>query len=450
MNAPGRGAVPRPFFKPAFKIMSRLGYRLLASAALAAALVAPAAAQDAAPAPKSFAPGDAAPSELASRDLLLAATRAGDRIVAVGEFGHVIYSDDKGATWTQARTVPTQSTLTAVFFADAKTGWAAGHDRTIIATTDGGETWTLQYENAIAEARGDRMPLRYCPEPAPPPALDPNAPVDEFAEPPTTEGDCTFPDFEADSMGDAGSFVGGLFAWAGPFVPAPPAKDTPFLGLAFTSTTHGFAFGGFSTTLETNDGGKTWTTRRLVQVASDDYHLNGAVVGADGSIFVPAERGQIYRSIDGGKSWDIIGGLLELDANGQPIPDPEGLTGTEMKTYQGSFWGGFALRDGRVAMVGMRGAIWITADKGQTWTQMGKGVSPEPLNSGVELSDGRLVAVGNGGVTLLSNDGGKTWSTDLSRADRKAIAAAAEGGAGLLMFGEFGVDSRRLDGKPEG
>src|SRR4051794_13611808 len=56
----------------------------------------------------------------------LAVTRAGPRLVAVGERGTVLLSDDAGASWRQAP-VPVQVTLTTVRFIDERTGWAAGH-----------------------------------------------------------------------------------------------------------------------------------------------------------------------------------------------------------------------------------------------------------------------------------------------------------------------------------
>src|ERR1044071_5125588 len=82
---------------------------------------------------------------LASGSLLLDLAVAGARLVAVCERGHVLLSDDKGATWRQARSVPTRAMLTAVFFADAEYGWAVVHDETILNTLDGGETWTRSH-----------------------------------------------------------------------------------------------------------------------------------------------------------------------------------------------------------------------------------------------------------------------------------------------------------------
>ncbi|QQX89343.1 glycosyl hydrolase (plasmid) [Cupriavidus necator] len=76
--------------------------------------------------------------------MLLDATRAGKRIVAVGEHGIVLLSDDDGKTYRQARTVPVSATLSAVTFTDDRHGWIVGQWGVILATNDGGETWSKQ------------------------------------------------------------------------------------------------------------------------------------------------------------------------------------------------------------------------------------------------------------------------------------------------------------------
>ncbi|WGY71364.1 glycosyl hydrolase [Burkholderia cepacia] len=76
--------------------------------------------------------------------MLTDAARAGSRIVAVGEHGIVLLSDDDGKSWRQARRVPVSATLSAVSFADAKHGWAVGQWGAILATDDGGDTWVTQ------------------------------------------------------------------------------------------------------------------------------------------------------------------------------------------------------------------------------------------------------------------------------------------------------------------
>src|SRR5262249_54213052 len=88
--------------------------------------------------------GHAVQSKLAAEALLLGVARAGKRIVAVGEDGNILLSDDDGEAWHQAKDVPTAVTLTAGHVADDKRGWAVGHDTLILHTEDGGETWAKQ------------------------------------------------------------------------------------------------------------------------------------------------------------------------------------------------------------------------------------------------------------------------------------------------------------------
>lgn len=82
----------------------------------------------------------------AAASTLLAVAQAGPRLVAVGERGVVLLSDDGGRQWRQARSVPASGTLTALSFADARHGWAVGHWGLVLHTQDGGETWHIQYQ----------------------------------------------------------------------------------------------------------------------------------------------------------------------------------------------------------------------------------------------------------------------------------------------------------------
>ena len=80
-------------------------------------------------------------SPRATGSVLLDVTRAGQRLVAVGERGHVLYSDDNGQNWQQGA-VPVSVTLTAVHFPGAQKGWAVGHDGVVLHSQDGGENWS--------------------------------------------------------------------------------------------------------------------------------------------------------------------------------------------------------------------------------------------------------------------------------------------------------------------
>ena len=382
---------------------------LLAGTALS---VAASAADGAAPAVPAFAAGDAQPSGLIMNGLLLASAKAGERYVAVGEYGHVALSDDQGKTWRQAKLVPSQATLTSVAFVDAQNGWAAGHDKTILATTDGGETWTLQYSRDIAAASGLKLDPRGRAEPAP-------APVD--GAPPPADGAEGMPPADDVAANDGISTDEGDFV-EGDITGSEVEPDIPFLGIVFTSPTHGIAVGGFNFAAETKDGGKTWAPRRLVKTASDDFHLNAAFKGPNGSLYVPSEQGQIYRSLDNGATWDIA-----------------------QTAYEGSFWNGLTLADGSLLIVGMRGNTWRSTDNGTTWTQLADGVTPESIAGGTQLADGTIVLVGIGGLVMTSKDNGATWDTALSQTDRKGISAVMPGHDNLLLlFGEAGFSEKSL------
>lgn len=81
---------------------------------------------------------------LAEESLLLDIVNLEDKkLIAVGERGHILLSTD-GVDWHQVQ-VPTQATLTSVFFIDNSVGWAVGHDATILKTTNGGNNWHIQY-----------------------------------------------------------------------------------------------------------------------------------------------------------------------------------------------------------------------------------------------------------------------------------------------------------------
>lgn len=94
----------------------------------------------------------AAMAALATESLLLdLAWTARGRLVAVGERGHILLSDDFGASWRQAPS-PVATTLTAVTFAEAGRGWAVGHDAVVLTTQDDGEKWEIVYRDPGFEA----------------------------------------------------------------------------------------------------------------------------------------------------------------------------------------------------------------------------------------------------------------------------------------------------------
>jgi photosystem II stability/assembly factor-like uncharacterized protein len=110
-----------------------------------------------APAEKPAAPAQTfipRPSEilpLAATDLTLDVVDTGKHLIAVGDRGHILASND-GKTWAQVE-VPVRAPFTSVFFVDENEGWAVGHDAEIVHTSDGGKTWVLQnYQPELEKA----------------------------------------------------------------------------------------------------------------------------------------------------------------------------------------------------------------------------------------------------------------------------------------------------------
>jgi photosystem II stability/assembly factor-like uncharacterized protein len=285
-------------------------------------------------------------SDMASKALLLDAAKAGSRLVAVGEFGHILLSDDNGGNWRQAASVPTRNTLTGVLFLDNQTGYAVGHEATVLKTVDGGENWTMTHN----ERRG----------------------------------------------------------------------ETPLFGVYFADAQNGIAVGGFSYTFETKDGGESWQQRALVEDSYDDFHLNDLFADAKGNVYIPAEFGTVYKSVDRGNTWQAI------------------ETG-----YDGSFWGGMATKDGALLVFGMRGNVWRSTNGGKDWTQIETGTD-QSISGGTQLEDGRIVLAGLSGTVLVSADNGKSFEVQ-NRPDRLSFATAiGKAGDEVILLGDPGIKQHSL------
>lgn len=208
---------------------------------------------------------------VAEKAPVIAATRAGQRIVAVGDYGIVILSDD-GKRFRQAQAVPTRAVLASVFFLDDRQGWAAGHDGTVLASSDGGENWRLLRE----EQGKDRVLLSIWFE-------NPRRgfAVGQFGLLLATEdGGQTWQERRLvdGEMGEKHLLQ--IFAGGGQIFIAAEA------GAIFHS----------------GDGGRHW---QGVQTDNKGSFWTGLVL-ADGGILVAGMRGHIYRSDDRGATWKAV------------------------------------------------------------------------------------------------------------------------------------------------
>lgn len=93
----------------------------------------------------------------AAQNRLLDIAVVGSHLIAVGEQGVILRSDD-GKTWSQVAS-PVNGMLTRLRFIDENSGWALGYDAAILQTTDGGSTWSVRHFDAKARPLYDLLLL---------------------------------------------------------------------------------------------------------------------------------------------------------------------------------------------------------------------------------------------------------------------------------------------------
>ena len=324
-----------------------------------------------APWPAVSADGERPPPVVAikpDRIILLDIDKVGDRLVAVGERGFVLYSDDDGGTWT-ARPTPVTRTLTGAAFKDAQTGVAVGHGGSLVRTEDAGATWSqVQVEEAGSDSLLDVQHLG----------------GDHFI-----------------AYGAFGLYLDSVDAgrtWQRRTILGPaPADDAG--EAAAGEVDEEYLDEGFDrhisrvidvdsilllvaesgTLAQSDDGGENWTR---LQSPYEGSWFNALKVD-DGTVLVYGMRGNVYRTADLGATWEKV---------------PLATTASLM--------GGAQLADGRVLLVGNTGLLALSRDRGRTlelhWSPASKGFVQ------VVEADGRLLAVGEGGISVID----PAWLTE--------------------------------------
>ncbi len=208
--------------------------------------------------------------------VLFDVARAGARLVVVGEMGVILLSDDDGKSFRQARSVPADGTLDAVSFVDDKHGWAVGHLGLILATADGGETWTQQRVDTAVDQPLFSVVFRDVNEGW---AVGLWSLVLH-----TTDGGKNWETLKVD--------------------PAPGAKkaDKNLYHIFLDHTGALYVAAEQGNVLRSKDGGQTWTYLHTGYAGS----FWSGVVARDGSILVGGLRGNLYRSTDDGANWSAV------------------------------------------------------------------------------------------------------------------------------------------------
>ena len=322
----------------------------------------------------------ASKSPLAAAALLNGLAVAGPRIVAVGQRGHILWSDDAGAHWQQAE-VPVSADLTAVCFPSPLQGWAVGHDGVVLHSADGGKTWSRQLDGRRI---GQRLVEYYEREAGASLAADPKR--------------------AAAWVGEAQRF-------------AAQGADIPLLDVWFENETTGWVAGGFGMLLRTTDGGASWEPRLHVVDNPKTLHLY-AVRGIGGELYVAGEQG-LLRKLD------------RASGEFRAVTVP----------YQGTLFG--IVGDERALFVhGLRGTVLRSADGGANWQPVTTSLQVGMTGSTRDAA-GRFILVSQAGHVLLSGDGGASFKlAKVERPVPAAAVAFAQNT--LLIAGPRGVHARPL------
>lgn len=302
-------------------------------------------------------------SAKAPQAALLAATHAGKRLLAAGERGVIIYSDDGGHSWLQAKT-PTSASLTAMRFVGDKLGWAVGHMGIVLHSEDGGQTWVKQLDGVeaarrsleAARAGGDERAIR-----------------------------------------DAERLVA-------------DGPDKPFFDICFVDERTGFIVGAYGLMFRTEDGGKTWTPwqSRVAAANPRALHLYGMRAQGD-ALFVAGEQGLLLRSDDRGEHFQALkspyagswfgllagrdGDLLVYGLRGNAYYSADRGRSWKQAASEGTatISAAVQMQDGRIALVNQAGSVLLSGDGGRSFSRL-PGKPGLPLTAVTESGDGLLLA----------------------------------------------------------
>ena len=339
---------------------------------------------------------------LAPKSLLLAITEAGDRLVVAGERGHILYSDDDGQSWQQAL-VPTTQMLTSVHFVDSQRGWAAGHDGLILVSDDGGENWRIQRDGLAAQSQTNlelreaaHLQLKHLEQRF------------ETADPETRaqiEGDLE--DARMD-LEDAQLTL------------EEPVFTDPLMDVWFHNAAQGWAIGAFGTFVTTENGGQHWVNHEKVLENPDEFHLNAITGDGKRRVFVAGEGGVMFRSLDGGLSWEAL----------EPF-------------YEGSWFGTvYNAQIDTLFVFGLRGNLYRSADFGTSWTPVSND-NTSTLAGGSVSNGNEIVIVGGAGTVLHSTDGGQSFRHIMVE-DRLGLSSGLGRDGKLILVGRGGIKVREV------
>lgn len=168
---------------------------------------------------------------------------------------------------------------------------------------------------------------------------------------------------------------------------------------------------------KSTDAGRTWTHlglrdgQQIAQIAVDPKNADRLFVAVAGHPYGPNEERGIYRSTDGGRSFEKVLYKDEDTGGADVAVDP-----SETNTVYASLW---EAREGpweNGSWNGPGGGIFKSTDGGTTWRQLTKGLPEGVVQANLAIapsSTNRLfasVASMTGANLYRSDDGGESWT----------------------------------------
>lgn len=307
-------------------------------------------------------------TEQAARAVLQSAAQAGPRLVAAGERGIVVVSDDAGKNWRQVE-VPVSVGLTAVRFVDALHGWIVGHGGLVLSTVDGGQGWTRQLDGRQAAQ-----------------LLLQDAQIDSNPK----------------ALADAQRLV-------------DDGPDKPFLDAHFFDAQHGLVVGAFNLAFSTADGGKSWKPISSRLDNPRGLHLYAVRARGD-EVVIAGEQGLVLRSTDRGQSFQRLnlpykGSYFTVELPGTREIVLGGLRGNAWKsTDGGTSWTQLAVPvplSFTASALDGQGRLWLGNQAGMVFSYDGTALIPTaaklpPLTGLLPLPGGQAVALSISGVAVIN------------------------------------------------
>lgn len=196
----------------------------------------------------------------------------------------------------------------------------------------------------------------------------------------------------------------------------------------FTDQNSGWAVGSGGRVSRTSDGGDTWEHRFLPTEAdfTSVFFLNekiGWLGGGDATHGIPfgktASRGCVWRTVDGGKTWQ----RTALIQNGRPGEHhiPETIDGLAFKDAKQGWAVTHGISKERVKGYDLYGRILHTTDGGKSWTPVYGPIDGASYRT-IRLRGDHLCAAGY--VGILTSSDGKEWKQSKGTRGLQAVAFA--------------------------